>query len=38
VEHIPRKETGVPVSRFHIHKESELPDGLRASAYSGGRA
>ena len=37
-EHISRKGTGVPVSWFPIHEESELPDGLRTSAYPGGRA
>jgi hypothetical protein len=38
VEHIPRKEMGVPVSRFSINEKSDLPDGLRAFGYPGGRA
>ena len=38
MEHIPRKELGVPVSRLSIHEESELPDDLRAFGYPEGRA
>jgi hypothetical protein len=38
VEHIPRKEMGVPVSRLSIREGSELPDNLRAYGNPKGRA